>query len=74
MECWWAQPLPHDGSVHVHSHVRSVREMHSIAAGWAFAEMKALLRIWGDADVQNQLNRIVRNKGIRIPEGSYCHG
>ena len=24
MECWWAQPSSHDGSVHVHSRARSV--------------------------------------------------
>ena len=40
-----------------------------MAAGWDFAgtkaaETKALLSIWRDADVQNQLYGIVRNKAI----------
>ena len=38
-----------------------------MAASWDFAEAKALLGIWGDADVadvQSQLDRIVRNKAI----------
>ena len=35
-----------------------------MAAGWDFAEAKALLGIWGDADVQSQLDGIVRNKAI----------
>ena len=62
--CWWVQPLSHDGSVHVHSRARSVHGTQLMAAGWHFAEMKALLGIWGDADVQNQLDGIVRNKAI----------
>ena len=35
-------------------------------AGWDFAEMKALLGIYTgrDADVQNQLNGIIRNKAL----------
>ena len=36
-----------------------------MAAGWDFAEAKALLGIWGDADVQSQLDGIVRNKARR---------
>ena len=39
MECWWAQHSSHDGSVHVHSHARSVRGTQLMAAGWAFVEM-----------------------------------
>ena len=35
-----------------------------MAASWDFAETKALLGIWGDADVQTQLYGIVRNKAI----------
>ena len=35
-----------------------------MSAGWDLAETKALLGIWGDADIQNQLNGIVRNKAI----------
>ena len=35
-----------------------------MAAGWDLAETKALLGIWGDADIQNQLDGIVRNKAI----------
>ena len=34
------------------------------AAGWDFAETKALLGILGDADVQNQLDGIVGNIAI----------
>ena len=52
MECWWAQPSSHDGSVHVHSRARSVSGMQLMAAGWNFA------------DIQNQLDGIVRNKAI----------
>ena len=54
MECWWAQPSSHDGSVHVHSRARSVSGTQEIAAGWDFA------------DPQNQLNEIVRNKAIYL--------
>ena len=60
MECWWAHPSSHDGSVHVHSHTRSVSGTQVMAAGWNFA------------DLQNQLDGIVRNKAQ--PEGSYCAG
>ena len=64
MECWWAQPSSHDRSVHVHSCVRSVSGTQLMAAGWDFAETNALLGIWGDANIQDQLNGIVRNKAI----------
>ena len=40
-----------------------------MVAGWDFAENKALLGIWGDADMQNQLDGI-RNKLSYLPEGS----
>ena len=36
----------------------------AMAAGWSNEETKALLGIWGAADVQSQLDRIVRNKMI----------
>ena len=49
MECWWVQPSLLDGSVHVHSHARSVSETQVMAACWDFA------------DIQNQLDGIVRN-------------
>ena len=52
MECWWVQPSSHDGSVHVHSPVRSVSGTQVMASGWDFA------------DLQNQLDGIVRNKAI----------
>ena len=35
-----------------------------MAAGWSSDETKALLGIWGAADVQSQLDGIVRNKVI----------
>ena len=54
MKCWLAQPSSHDGSVHVHSCVRSVSGMQVVAAGWDFA------------DLQNQLDGIVRNKAIYL--------
>ena len=54
MECWWAQPLSHDGSVHVHFRARSVSGTHVMAAGWDFA------------DLQNQVDGIVRNKAIYL--------
>ena len=52
MECWWAQPSSHDGSVHVHSRARSVRGTQVMAAGWDFV------------NIQDQLDGIVRNKVI----------
>ena len=52
MECWWAQLSSHDGSVHVHSRARSVSGTQVMAASWNFA------------DIQNQLDGIVRNKAI----------
>ena len=64
MECWWVQPSSQDGSLHTHSHARLVRGTQLMAAGWDFAETKALFGIWEDADVQNQIDRIVRNKAI----------
>ena len=54
MECWWAQPPSHDGSVHVHSCAMSVSGTQLMAAGWDFA------------DLQNQLDGIVRNKAIYL--------
>ena len=35
-----------------------------MAAGWTSEETKALIRIWGEEEVQNALNGIVRNKTI----------
>ena len=54
MECWWAQPSSHDRSVHVHSCARSVSGTQLAAAGWDFA------------DLQNQLDGILRNKAIYL--------
>ena len=54
MECWWAQPSSHDGSVHVHSRARSVSGMQVMAASWDFAYL------------QNQLDGIVRNNAIYL--------
>ena len=54
MECWWAQPWSHDGSVHMHSRARSVSRTQVMAAGWDFA------------DLQNQFDEIVRNKAIYL--------
>ena len=64
MECWWAQPSSHDGSVHAHSHARSVRGMQLMTVGCDCTEMKALLGIRWDADIRNQLDGIVSNKAI----------
>ena len=66
VECWWAQPSSHDGSLHAHSRARSVRGTQLMAAGWDFAETKALLGSYlgGYADVQNQIERVVMNKAI----------
>ena len=50
MECWWVKPSSHDGSVHMHSRARSVSGTQVMAAGWNFA------------DIQNQLDGIVRKK------------
>ena len=61
MECCRAQPSSHDGSLHADSRARSIRGMQLMAAVWDFAETKALLGIWRDVDIQNQLDRIVRN-------------
>ena len=54
----------YDGSLHAHSRARSVRGTQLMAAGWDFAETKALLGIWEDADVQNQIHGIVRNQKV----------
>ena len=54
MECWWAQPSSHDGSVHLHSRARSVSGTQVMAAGWDFV------------DFQNQLDGIVRNKSMQV--------
>ena len=54
MECWWAQPSSHDGSVHVHSRARSVSGTQVMAAGLDFG------------DLQNQLDGIARNKAIYL--------
>ena len=58
MECWWAQPSSHDGSLHAHSRERSVRGTQLMAAGWDFAETKALLGIWDDAEVQKKISTV----------------
>ena len=48
------QPSSHGRSVHVHSRARSVSGTQVMAAGWDFA------------DLQNQLDGIVRNKAIYL--------
>ena len=35
-----------------------------MAAGWADAEMKALISVWEEADVQGQLDSVKHNKDI----------
>ena len=40
MECWWADPSSHDGSVHVHSRARSVSGKQLMAGGWDFADLQ----------------------------------
>ena len=35
-----------------------------MAGEWTTAETRALLSVWGAADVQSQLDRVVRNKTI----------
>ena len=35
-----------------------------MAAGWTAAEMRALIGVWGAADVQRQLDGVVRNRTI----------
>ena len=35
-----------------------------MAGEWTTAETRALLGVWGAADVQSQLDRVVRNKTI----------
>ena len=62
MECWWAEPSSHDGSVHVHSRARSVSGTQVMATGWDFA------------DIQNQLDWIVIKEQSHLPEGSYYTG
>ena len=44
----------HNGSVHVHSRARSVSGKQEMAVGWDFA------------DLQNQLDEIVKNKAIYL--------
>ena len=38
MECWWEEPLSHDGIVYVHPYARSVSGAQVMAAGWDFAD------------------------------------
>ena len=54
MECWWAQPSSHDGSVNVHSRARSVSGTQVMTAGWDFV------------DLQNQLDGIVRSSYLKV--------
>ena len=61
MECWWAQPSSHDGSVNVHSRARSINGPLVMAARWDFADLQKSTR--RDSKEQNHL-----------PEGSYCAG
>ena len=35
-----------------------------MAAGWSTQETKMLVSIWGEADVQSQLDGVIRNKVI----------
>ena len=35
-----------------------------MVAGWTDAEMKALIAVWGEGDVQGQLDSVKRNKDI----------
>ena len=36
----------------------------AMAAGWSNEETKTLVSIWGEANVQNQLDGVVRNKVV----------
>ena len=35
-----------------------------MAAGWSAEETKALIDIWGEAEIQNALDGVVRNKTV----------
>ena len=35
-----------------------------MAAGWSAQETRVLVSIWGEADVQSQLDGVVRNKVV----------
>ena len=41
-----------------------VSSSRSTSCGWSNDETKALVAIWGDADAQNQLDRVARNKPV----------
>ncbi len=35
-----------------------------MAAGWSAEETKALVRIWGEGDIQSQLDGVARNLSV----------
>ncbi len=35
-----------------------------MAAGWSAEETNALVRIWGEADIQSQLDGVARNQSV----------
>ena len=39
-------------------------KVYTMAAGWSTQETKMLVSIWGEADVQSQLDGVIRNKVI----------
>ena len=46
---------------HVSSHL-----LLEMAAGWTSAETQALIAIWGEEEIQNALDGVVRNKTIYL--------
>ena len=56
------------GYIRVLARARYTPSLHTrvatMAAGWSTEETEALLGIWGAADVQEQMDGIVRNKTI----------
>lgn len=44
--------------------MRNPRGVSTMAAGWTTEETKALIGVWGEANVQDQLDNVKRNRDI----------
>ena len=78
MECWWAQPSSHDGSVNVHSRARSINgplvmgvNVHSRAR--SINGPLVMAARWDFADLQKSTRRDSKEQS-HLPECSYCAG
>ena len=51
----------------IHAHFRTrtcIAYARIMAAGWSASATRALISVWGEQDIQKQLDRVVRNQVV----------